>query len=111
MGVVPGRRRLASCAIASRLRFPVPGSTTQCRAATRSGPACPARSVTAGVACIRTEDDNRSSPQRYSALPSTTPDRDSLFAKQSRSGNRFVSHHALASSAVENRRFITVIHD
>src|SRR4029079_4675230 len=35
--------------------------------------------------------------RRYFALPSTTPECDSFFAKQSCAGNRCVSHHVLAS--------------
>ena len=48
---------------------------------------------------------------RYLSLPSTIPERDSFFAKQSCGANRFLSHQVLASSAVEKRLFITVIHD
>ena len=45
---------------------------------------------------------------RYFALPSTAPECDSFFAKQSGGANRCVSHQVLASCAVENRLFITV---
>ncbi|MDT7580345.1 MAG: hypothetical protein QOK35_1609 [Pseudonocardiales bacterium] len=46
---------------------------------------------------------------RYRALPSTTPECDSFFAKQACFAKRCVSHQALASSAVPNRSSRTVI--
>jgi hypothetical protein len=46
--------------------------------------------------------------RRYLALPSTTPECDSFFAKQSCGAKRCLSHQVLASSAVGNRSFITV---
>ena len=46
---------------------------------------------------------------RYFSLPSTTPECDSFFAKQSRPANPCVSHHAFAAPGVENRWFTTVI--
>jgi hypothetical protein len=45
---------------------------------------------------------------RYLALPSTTPECDSLLAWHSRGANPCSSHHAFASSAVVNRWFMTV---
>lgn len=75
-----------------------------------------------GATCRRTTEHllsascaarpSRQSPEsypRYLALPTTTPECDSLLAWHSRGANPWLSHHAFASSAVANRSFITVI--